>query len=411
MQRIIDRFLNYVTINTKSNPESEVCPSSPNQLILARKVADELTKLGLEDIDLDKNGYLLATLPANSNEIFPTLGFIAHFDTSPDFCAENIEPQIHRNFDGGDLILNAKKNIRMSVDDFPELSDLIGHTIISTNGNTLLGSDDKSGITAIVSAMEFLLENPQIEHGKIRIGFTPDEEIGRGANLFDVKKFDADWAYTIDGGALGELEYANFNAASATIKISGKSIHPGYAYGKMINASLVANEFISRLPSNETPATTKDREGFYHLTTVKSDVNQAELNYIIRDFDKSEFENRKNKIRLIANELNKRYEKELVSFEIINQYFNMEEMIKPVFHIIDLAEKAMLTEGIKPKIKSIRGGTDGARLSYMGLPCPNIFTGGYNFHGPFEILSVDSLLKTIDVLVNICKMSKGLISN
>jgi len=407
---IQDRFLNYVSIFTTSDESNKDCPSTKRQFDLANLLVDELNNLGLQEISLDENGYLMATLPSNIAHEIPTIGFIAHMDTSPDFNGQNVNPQIIKNYHGQKIILNQAKNMVLSPDYFPELNDYLGQTIITTDGNSLLGADDKAGIAAIVSAMDYLIAHLEIEHGKIRIGFTPDEEIGRGAKLFDVEKFGAAWAYTIDGGGIGELEYENFNAASAKVEIKGKSVHPGYAYGKMVNASLVAQEFIKALPSKETPSTTQGYEGFYHLTKMSGDVSTAHLEYIIRDHDIEKFLRRKETFKEVTKKINKTYGEEIISVTIEDQYFNMKEKIEPVIHIVDIAEKAMVMAEIKPIRKPIRGGTDGAQLSFKGLPCPNIFTGGHNFHGPYEYIPLESMVKATEVVVNICKslVSKGL---
>lgn len=400
----LERFLSYVKFHTTSDADGENCPSTSRQLILANYLFKELKEIGLQEVTLDDNGYIMASLPANMAEEVPTIGFIAHMDTSPDFCGENVNPKIIKNYQGEKIMLNAAKNRVLSPDYFTELNDYKGQTLITTDGNTLLGADDKAGITAIVSAMEFLITHPEIKHGKIRIGFTPDEEIGRGAKLFDVDKFGATWAYTIDGGGIGELEYENFNAAGAKATITGKSVHPGYAFGKMVNASLVAKEFISLLPAEETPATTKGYEGFFHLTEISGNVSLAKLEYIIRDHDMDRFNKRKTLFKEIADNLNKTYGEEIISVVIEDQYFNMKEKVEPVIYIVDIAEKAMELAKVKPIKKPIRGGTDGAQLSFKGLPCPNIFTGGHNFHGPFEYIPLESMEKARDVVVNICKI-------
>ncbi len=403
---ILNRFLNYTKIYTSSNEEIEDCPSTSIQFDLANYLVAELQYIGLQDISLDKNAYIMATLPSNVDKQVPTIGFIAHMDTSPDYSGENVNPQIIEDYQGQDIVLNAEKNMVLSPEYFTELNDYKGKTIITTDGNTLLGADDKAGIAAIVSAMEFLVLHPDIKHGKIRIGFTPDEEIGRGADLFDVDKFGADWAYTVDGGAIGELEYENFNAAGAKVDIKGKSVHPGYAFGKMVNASLVANEFINALPANDTPAKTKGYEGFFHLTKMWGDVSSAHLEYIIRDHDMKRFVKRKELFKELAEKINSEYKEEIVSIDIRDQYYNMKEKVEPVIHIVDIAEKAMEKAGVKSIIKPIRGGTDGAQLSFKGLPCPNIFTGGHNFHGPYEYIPLESMEKARDVVVNICELGK-----
>ena len=400
-QYIISRFIKYVTINTESNPENPAFPSSENQWDLAKVLEKELKTIGMQDVELDENCYIMATLPSNLNYEVPTIGFIAHMDTSPDFTGNNVKPQIVENYDGKDIILNAAKNIVLSPDYFDDLLQYKGQTLITTDGNTLLGADDKAGITEIVSAMEHLIEHPEIKHGKIRICFTPDEEVGKGAHLFDVEKFGAEWAYTMDGSQIGELEYENFNAASAIVTITGKIVHPGYAKGKMINSLLIANEYIAAVPAEEVPEKTTDYEGFFHLHDVKGNVEKTVLEYIIRDHDLDIFEKRKYLMQKIAFDMNEELGQDLISLEIKNQYFNMKEKIVPVMHIVDIVEEVMKEIGIQPLIKPIRGGTDGSQLSYKGLPCPNIFAGGHNFHGRFEYVPVESMLKATEVIVGI----------
>ena len=401
---ILDRFLSYVKVHTTSEETNKACPSTLRQFDLANMLIKELNQIGLEEISLDDHGYLMATLPSNVDYQLPVIGFIAHMDTSPDYSGENVNPQIISNYQGQEILLNAEKKMVLSPEYFTELNDYIGKTLITTDGNTLLGADDKAGIAAIVSAMEYLLIHPEIQHGKIRIGFTPDEEIGRGAKLFDVQKFGAEWAYTIDGGGIGELEYENFNAASAKVEIKGKSVHPGYAYSKMVNASLVAQEFVAALPKNETPATTQGYEGFYHLTKMSGDVSAAHLEYIIRDHDRQKFMERKAYFEEIAHKINQTHGEDILSLKLEDQYFNMKEKVLPVIHIVDIAQKAMEMADVKPIRKPIRGGTDGAQLSFKGLPCPNIFTGGHNFHGPYEYIPLESLEKAKEVVVNICRL-------
>jgi len=400
-QYIISRFIKYVTIDTESNPENPAFPSSENQWDLAKVLEKELNEIGMQDVELDENCYIMATLPSNLNYEVPTIGFIAHMDTSPDFTGNNVKPQIVENYDGKDIILNAAKNIILSPDYFDDLLQYKGQTLITTDGNTLLGADDKAGITEIVSAMEHLIEHPEIKHGKIRICFTPDEEVGKGAHLFDVEKFGAEWAYTMDGSQIGELEYENFNAASAIVTITGKIVHPGYAKGKMINSLLIANEYIAAVPAEEVPEKTTDYEGFFHLHDVKGNVEETVLEYIIRDHDLDIFEKRKYLMQKIAFDMNEELGQDLISLEIKNQYFNMKEKIVPVMHIVDIVEEVMKEIGIQPLIKPIRGGTDGSQLSYKGLPCPNIFAGGHNFHGRFEYVPVESMLKATEVIVGI----------
>ena len=402
-QHITNRFIKYVTVDTESNPNNPAFPSTENQWDLAKILVEDLKQIGLKEIDLDENCYIMATLPSNLDYEVPTIGFVAHIDTSPDFTGKNVKPQIVENYQGNDIVLNEEKNIILSPDYFEDLLQYKGQTLITTDGTTLLGADDKAGITEIVSAMEFLINNPTIKHGKIRICFTPDEEVGKGAHLFDVEKFGAQWAYTMDGSQIGELEYENFNAASAKVTISGKIVHPGYAKGKMINSMLIANEFITSLPQKEVPEKTANYEGFFHLHNMKGNVEKTVLEYIIRDHDADLFEKRKNLFQKIANDFNEEWNDDLVKVEIKNQYFNMKEKIIPVMHIVDIAEKVMLNLGIKPLIKPIRGGTDGSQLSYKGLPCPNIFAGGHNFHGRYEYVPVESMIKATEVIVGIAE--------
>ncbi|MBT0609032.1 peptidase T [Aequorivita echinoideorum] len=403
-QHIIDRFISYVTVDTESDPTSENTPSTAKQWDLANKLADELKQIGMQEVTIDENAYIMATLPSNVGYEVPVIGFVSHFDTSPDFTGANVKPQIIENYNGKDIILNKEKDIVLSPDYFEDLLLYKGKTLITTDGTTLLGADDKAGITEIVSAMEYLINHPEIKHGKIRIGFTPDEEIGRGAHKFDVKKFGADWAYTMDGSQIGELEYENFNAAGAVVTVKGKIVHPGYAKGKMINSMYIATDYINSLPRLETPEHTEDREGFFHLYTIKGSVDETKLQYIIRDHDKIHFEARKEMMQKLADELNEQFEMEVVTVEIKDQYFNMREKIEPVMHIVKIAKKAMEQAGIQSIIKPIRGGTDGSQLSFMGLPCPNIFAGGHNFHGRYEYVPVESMQKATEVIVNIAKL-------
>ncbi|WDF60934.1 peptidase T [Flavobacterium sp. KACC 22758] len=409
MQHIIDRFISYVTIDTESDPNSKTTPSTEKQWNLANKLVEELKAIGLTDVTIDDKAYIMATLPSNVDHEVPTIGFVSHFDTSPDFSGANVKPQIVENYDGKDIILNAEKNIILSPDYFKDLLQYKGQTIITTDGTTLLGADDKAGITEIVSAMEYLIQHPEIKHGKIRIGFTPDEEIGRGAHHFDVEKFGAQWAYTMDGSQIGELEYENFNAAGAKITFKGKSVHPGYAKGKMINSMLLANEFINELPKGETPQETKGYEGFFHVHHLTGSIEETVLELIIRDHNKKKFEKRKELIEKIAKKFNKKFAKkfgeDIVITEIRDQYYNMKEKVLPVKHIVDIAEKAMRELNIKPIIKPIRGGTDGSQLSFMGLPCPNIFAGGHNFHGKYEYVPAESIQKATDVIVKIAELT------
>jgi tripeptide aminopeptidase len=400
---IVDRFIKYARIDTQSDESSTQTPSTQKQFNLAKEVEKELLEMGLTDVSLDNNCYLMATLPANTRKDVPVIGFIAHFDTSPDMSGENVNPRIVKNYDGKDIVLNESKNIVMSPSDFPELLNHIGEDLIVTDGNTLLGADDKAGVAEIVSAMKYLVDHPEIEHGKIRIGFTPDEEIGRGADKFDVAKFGAAWAYTMDGSELGELEYENFNAASAKIKIEGRNVHPGYAKDKMINALHVANELIALLPVNERPESTEGYEGFYHIISQNGTVEEANLSFIIRDHDRAKFEERKMIMENSVAALNQKYGNRL-SLELKDQYYNMREKVEPVMHVIDYAYRAMEELGVKPHVRPIRGGTDGARLSFMGLPCPNIFAGGLNFHGRYEFLPIPSLRKASQVIVKIAEL-------
>lgn len=404
-ENIINRFLSYVTIDTQSDADSSTTPSTEKQWDLANKLTMELKKIGMEEVEIDDNAYVMATLPANVAHNVPVIGFISHFDTSPDFTATNVKPQIIEDYDGQDIILNRDQDIVLSPDYFEDLIQYKGQTLITTDGTTLLGADDKAGITEIVTAMEYLINNPQIPHGKIRVGFTPDEEIGRGAHKFDVDKFGAEWAYTMDGSQIGELEYENFNAAGAVVKIKGKIVHPGYAKDKMINSMYIAQDFINSLPRLETPEHTEDRLGFFHLTDIEGDVEETTLKYIIRDHDKDHFEARKEVISKLAKEINSQHGREVVKIEIKDQYFNMREKIEPVMHIVDIAEEAMKQLDITPNIKPIRGGTDGSQLSFMGLPCPNIFAGGHNFHGRFEYVPVESMQKATEVIIKIAELT------
>ncbi|OAB27304.1 tripeptide aminopeptidase [Flavobacterium fryxellicola] len=409
MQHIIDRFISYVIIDTESDANSETTPSTKKQWDLAHKLVADLKNIGMQDVSIDDKSYIMATLPSNVQHEVPTIGFISHFDTSPDFCGANIKPQIVPNYDGKDILLNADKNIVLSPSYFKDLLLYKGQTLITTDGTTLLGADDKAGLTEIVTAMEFLINNPEIKHGKIRVGFTPDEEIGRGAHHFDVDKFGADWAYTMDGSQVGELEYENFNAAGAKIIFKGKSVHPGYAKGKMINSMLIANDFINELPQGETPQETKGYEGFFHVHHLTGSIEETVLELIIRDHNKKKFEKRKELIEKITKKINKKFAKQfgedIVTAEIKDQYYNMKEKVLPVKHIVDIAEQAMKEIGIKPLIKPIRGGTDGSQLSYKGLPCPNIFAGGHNFHGKYEYVPAESMQKAVEVIVKIAELT------
>lgn len=409
MQNIIDRFISYVIIDTESDANSDTTPSTSKQWVLANKLVEELKTIGMQEVTIDDNAYIMATLPSNVDHEVPTIGFISHFDTTPDFTGANVNPQIVPNYNGGDIVLNAEQNIILSPKYFKELLQYKGQTIITTDGTTLLGADDKAGITEIVTAMEFLINNPEIKHGKIRVGFTPDEEIGRGAHLFDVEKFGCDWAYTMDGSQIGELEYENFNAASAKITFKGKSVHPGYAKDKMINSMLIANDFINELPKGEIPQETSRYEGFFHIHHLTGSIEETVLELIIRDHNKKKFEKRKELIAKITQKINKKFAKQfgedIAIAELKDQYYNMKEKVLPVKHIVDIAEKAMKELGIKPLIKPIRGGTDGCQLSYKGLPCPNIFAGGHNFHGKYEYVPVESMQKAVEVIVKIAALT------
>jgi len=402
---ITERFLNYTKFDTQSAEESDSVPSTSKQLIFAEYLKKELEREGLDDVELDEKGYLYATLKANVKGDIPTIGFISHYDTSPDCSGADIKPQIVRHYDGSDILLS--EGIISSPKKFPELLQHIGEDLIVTDGHTLLGADDKAGIAEIIQAMVYLQEHPEIKHGKIRIAFNPDEEIGMGAHHFDVEKFGCEWAYTMDGGDVGELEFENFNAASAKIIIKGVSVHPGYAKGKMVNANSLAAEFAKMLPEDETPETTEGYQGFYHLTNIQSNTELAKLSYIIRDHDRETFEDRKRSIQLCAEKMNAKYGEGTVVAEVKDQYYNMKEKIDPEMHVIDLVLKAMQEVGVAPKVKPIRGGTDGAQLSFKGLPCPNIFAGGVNFHGPYEFVSIQSMEKAMAVIVKICELTAG----
>ena len=403
MQNLIDRFIKYAKIHTTSDEESLTVPSTEIQKNLGKILVKDLKEIGLLDAHMDDKGYVYASLKSNTDKNLKKIGFIAHMDTSPAAKGEGVEPQIHENYDGGDIVVNKEKNIVLSPNEFEILSDKIGKTIITSDGTTLLGADNKAGITEIIEALKFIVENPDIEHSDIKVCFTPDEEIGRGADYFDVEKFDADFAYTVDGGEIGELEYENLNAAGVNIKIIGKSVHPGYAYGVMINAASVASEFHSMVPKDEVPEKTKGYEGFYMLNSMSGEVDQAKLSYILRDFDLEKLEIKKNKIREIAKTLQQKYGEDRILVDIKDSYYNMREKIEPVMYIVDLAKESMKQADVEPKVVPIRGGTDGARLSYMGLPTPNLFTGGYNFHGYYEYAVAEEMLKAKEVIVNIVK--------
>ncbi len=403
MTPLIDLFIKYVKFDTESSTETGITPSTPGQMILAQEIAKDLHDLGLIDISLDEKGYLMATLPANTDKKIPTIGFVAHMDTSPDMSGKDVKPRIVNDYDGNDIVLSQEQNIVLSVNDFPEVLDYIGQDLIVTDGTTLLGADDKAGVAEILTAMKYLIDHPEIKHGKIRVGFTPDEEIGAGADYFDVEKFGCDWAYTIDGGPIGELEYENFNAAGVKIKIQGRSVHPGYAKDKMINALVIANKLVSLLPESERPEHTTGYEGFFHLMSIHGDIDSASIGYIIRDHDRLIFEKRKQMITDAVEFINKLYP-ESTTIEVKDQYYNMREKVEPVIHIVDYAFEAMTAVGVTPIVKPIRGGTDGARLSFMGLPCPNIFGGGHNFHGRYEFIPIQSMKKAVEVIVKIAEI-------
>ena len=405
-KHILNRFISYVKIDTESDPKSTSTPSTLKQWDLANKLAEELKSIGMQDVSIDANAYIMASLPSNVAHKVPTIGFVSHFDTSPDFTAANVKPQVIENYDGSDIVLNIKGNIVLSPDYFEDLLLYKGQTLITTDGTTLLGADDKAGICEIVSAMEYLIQHPEIKHGPIKVGFTPDEEIGRGAHKFDVKKFAADWAYTMDGSQIGELEYENFNAAAALIKVNGKIVHPGYAKGKMINSIYYASKFVEALPKKETPEQTEGYEGFYHLHSMEGKVEDTELSYIVRDHDRNKFEARKQYLLDLVDSLNKENGHTVYEIEIKDQYYNMKEMVVPVMHIVDIAEAAMKELNIKPIIKPIRGGTDGSQLSFMGLPCPNIFAGGHNFHGRYEYVPLESIMSATKVICKIAELTQ-----
>lgn len=400
---VTDRFLSYVAFDTQSDELTNMTPSTPGQMVFARYLKEQLEKMGLEEISLDENGYVMATLPANIDKPTPVVGFIAHLDTAPDMSGKHVHPRIVKNYDGGVIILNEEQNIVLSPEEFPELNNYLGQDLIVTDGTTLLGADDKAGIAEIISAVAYLQQHPEIKHGKIRIAFNPDEEIGQGAHKFDVKLFGADFAYTMDGGAVGELEFENFNAASAKVTIKGRNVHPGSAKHKMINSMRVATQFIVMLPRWETPEHTEGYEGFYHLIGIQGTVEETVLSYILRDHDRARFESRKREMEHLVRKTNMEFPGS-TAVEIKDQYYNMREKIEPVMHIIEIAEKAMREAGVEPKVQPIRGGTDGAQLSFKGLPCPNIFAGGENFHGRYEYVSIQSMEKATDVIVNICRL-------
>lgn len=400
---VTDRFLGYVKFDTQSDELTNLTPSTPGQMIFAQALEKELQNLGLKEITLDDNGYLMATLPGNTDKKVPTVGFIAHLDTSPDMSGRHINPRIVENYDGGDITLDPDGGVVLSPESFPELKDYVGQSLIVTDGKTLLGADDKAGVAEIITAVEYLMQHPEIKHGDIRIGFNPDEEIGLGAHKFDVKLFNADFAYTMDGGAIGELEYENFNAASAKVVFKGRNVHPGYAKHKMINSIRIANQFSIMLPRWETPEHTEDYEGFYHLIGFEGTVEESILTYIIRDHDMDRFQRRKKELEHLVRKINNEFPG-CATIEIKDQYYNMREKIEPVMYVIDIAKQAMIDAGVTPKVQPIRGGTDGAQLSFKGLPCPNIFAGGLNFHGRYEYVPIPSMEKAVDVIVEICKL-------
>ncbi|CUO88736.1 peptidase T [Intestinibacter bartlettii] len=406
MENLIKRFVKYAKVHTTSSEDSETVPSTEIQKNLGKILVEDLKEIGLSDAYMDDKGYVYATLKSNTDKNLKKIGFIAHMDTSPAASGENVNPQIHRNYDGGDIVVNKEKNIVLSPNEFSILSEKVGKTIITSDGTTLLGADDKAGITEIIEALKYIIENPQIEHSDIKVCFTPDEEVGRGADFFDVEGFNTDFAYTVDGGEIGELEYENFNASSVDVKIIGKSVHPGSAYNVMINAASVATEFNSMVPQNEVPEKTKGYEGFYMLTSISGEVDEAKLSYILRDFDLDGLNQRKAKIEEITKTLQQKYGEDRIIVDIKDSYYNMKEKIEPVMYIIDLAKKAMKDADIEPKIVPIRGGTDGARISYMGIPTPNLFTGGYNFHGYYEYAVAEEMEKAKEVIINIVKNNK-----
>ncbi|KGT39484.1 peptidase T [Weizmannia sp. CD-2023] len=402
-EALMKRFTTYVKVDTQSNEDSETCPSTDGQWTLLRILRDELESIGMEEVHLDENGYLFATLPSNTDKEVPVIGFLAHVDTATDFTGKNVNPQIVENYDGKAIVLNKEQGVVLSPDEYPNLKNYIGQTLITTDGTTLLGADDKAGVTEIVTAMDYLLKHPEIKHGKIRVAFTPDEEIGRGPHKFDVKAFGADFAYTMDGGPLGELEYETFNAASAKITVRGNNIHPGSAKGKMVHSAKIAMELHSLLPEDEVPERTEGYEGFYHLLSIHGDVEQTKLYYIIRDHDREKFEAKKANLQSIVNRLKEKYGEDNITLELADQYYNMKEKIEPVKEIVDIAHDAMKSLGIEPIISPVRGGTDGSQLSYMGLPTPNIFAGGENMHGKYEYVSVETMEKAVQVIVEIAK--------
>lgn len=403
-KEVIDRLITYAQVDTQSDENSNTCPSTPGQLTLGQLLVDELKEIGMQDVTMDENGYVMATLPANTDKQIPTIGFLAHIDTATDFTGAGVKPQIVEQYDGQDIILNRAQNVVLSPRDFPELNGYKGHTLVTTDGTTLLGADDKAGIAEIMTAMAYLIQHPELKHGKIRVAFTPDEEIGRGPHKFDVEAFGAKYAYTMDGGPLGELQYESFNAAAALVTCKGKNVHPGTAKNKMVNAAKIAMELNSMLPAEEAPEHTEGYEGFYHLTSIEGDVELTELRYIIRDHDRELFEGRKAKLASIVEELQNKYGAERIILQMKDQYYNMREKIEPVKVVVDIAQTAMEKLGIKPIIEPIRGGTDGSQLSYMGLPTPNIFTGGENYHGRYEYVSADNMVLAVQTIIEIVQL-------
>ena len=407
MDQIVNRFLKYVSFDMQSDEASSSTPSTEKQFRLAEYLVEELRAVGLEEVEMDTQGYVYATLPSNVEHAVPTIGFIAHIDTSPDASGANVQPRIVQNYDGTDIVLDAEAGIVTAVEKFPELLRHVGEDIIVTDGHTLLGADDKAGIAEIVSAMAYLVQHPEVKHGRVRVAFNPDEEIGRGAHQFDVERFGCEWAYTMDGGEVGELEFENFNAASARIDITGVSVHPGFAKDKMVNAARLATELVQKMPAAEVPEATTGYEGFFHLTGLSGSVERATLNFIIRDHDRERFEARKAMLRGLVQGMNLKYGYEAIALQLDDTYYNMREKVEPVMHIIDIAREAMEAAGVEPQIKAIRGGTDGAQLSFMGLPCPNVFAGGLNFHGPHEFLPIPNLKKACEVVINIVRLTEA----
>lgn len=407
MDQIVNRFLKYVSFDTQSDEASSSTPSTEKQFRLAEYLVEELRAVGLEEVEMDTQGYVYATLPSNVEHAVPTIGFIAHIDTSPDASGANVQPRIVQNYDGTDIVLDAEAGLVTTVEKFPELLRHVGEDLIVTDGHTLLGADDKAGIAEIVSAMAYLVQHPEVKHGRVRVAFNPDEEIGRGAHQFDVERFGCEWAYTMDGGEVGELEFENFNAASARIDITGVSVHPGFAKDKMVNAARLATEFVQKMPAAEVPEATTGYEGFFHLTGLSGSVERATLNFIIRDHDRERFEARKAMLRGLVQGMNLKYGYEAIALQLDDTYYNMREKVEPVMHIIDIAREAMEAAGVEPQIKAIRGGTDGAQLSFMGLPCPNVFAGGLNFHGPHEFLPIPNLKKACEVVINIVRLTEA----